>query len=85
MPAWLVIGWIALFTGLAVIPSKLSATDTSSSAETLGPDDHRGGRTARKLAVPSLFRAILDSAKPGKSGYASEQVQHAGLMKDPHI
>jgi hypothetical protein len=48
-------------------------------------DDYRCARTAWKLAVPSLFFAVLDSAKTAKSGYLSEQVQHVVSMKDPRI
>jgi len=64
---------------------KISGSDISFSAETLPTDDHRCARTAWKLAVPSLFFAVLDNAKTAKSGYLSEQVQHVVSMKDPHI
>jgi|SRR5438477_5643038 len=45
---------------------KLSTTGISFSAETLGTDDHRCGRTARKLAVPSLFSRFLRAQKSEK-------------------
>jgi hypothetical protein len=54
------------FAVLAVLCSKISASDISFSAERRAPDDHKRERTAWKLAVTPLFSLFFTTQNSEK-------------------